>query len=229
MDGIEKITARIREDARKQAAELNAQAEETARTIRGQYGQQAGQERAAILARGEKAAAERLERLNSAAGLERRKLELAAKQQVLGEAFDLAVDKLCKLPQEEYIALLAGLAVQASRTGREELIFSPADRSRLGKQVVTTANEMLVRRAVPELPDGLGESRVGAFLAKVVQNTAAMVTGTGQLTLSQETRPIRGGFVLSDGQVEVNCAFETLVRMQRETLEKEVADLLFAQ
>jgi V/A-type H+-transporting ATPase subunit E len=49
------------------------------------------------------------------------------------------------------------------------------------------------------------------------------------LTLSEETRPIRGGFILSDGDVEVNCAFDVLVRMERERLEKDVADLLFAQ
>lgn len=30
-----------------------------------------------------------------------------------------------------------------------------------------------------------------------------------------------------DGDIEVNCAFETLVRLQREKLEKEVAGVLF--
>jgi V/A-type H+-transporting ATPase subunit E len=30
-----------------------------------------------------------------------------------------------------------------------------------------------------------------------------------------------------DGDVEINCAFETLVRLQREKLEKEVAKVLF--
>ena len=71
------------------------------------------------------------------------------------------------------------------------------------------------------------ESKVGAFLGKVVNTTAAMVTGTGLLTLSEETRPIKGGFIMVDGDIEVNCAFETLVRLQREKLEKEVAGVLF--
>jgi len=30
-----------------------------------------------------------------------------------------------------------------------------------------------------------------------------------------------------DGDVEVNCAFETLVRVQREKLERDVAAILF--
>jgi V/A-type H+-transporting ATPase subunit E len=30
-----------------------------------------------------------------------------------------------------------------------------------------------------------------------------------------------------DGDVEINCTFETLVRLQRETLERDVAKVLF--
>ena len=228
MDGIEKITRRILEDVERETAQTAAQAQEKAGQITAQYAQQARQEAQTILARGEKAAAERLERLESAAGLERRKLELSAKQQVMQQAFDRALDDLCGLPEAQYIELLAALAVKAARSGREQLIFSPQDRVRVGKQVVMAANELLVKDAVPALPDSLGESKVGAFLGKVVHSTAAIVTGTGQLTLSEQTRPIRGGFVMSDGDVEVNCAFETLVRMQREKLEKQVADILFA-
>lgn len=227
MDGIEKITARINEDADREIAGITAQAQEKAQAVRAQYEAQAEQEKRAILDRGRRAADERLERLKSAAGLERRKLELATKQQVLGEAFDLALEKLCALPDEQYIQLLSDLAVRAAQTGREQLIFSPKDRARIGKQVVLSANDKLVRRVAPELPEELAGSRVGAFLDKVVHNTTAIVTGTGMLTLSEETRPIRGGFIMSDGDVEVNCAFEVLVRIQRESLEKEVAGVLF--
>ena len=38
---------------------------------------------------------------------------------------------------------------------------------------------------------------------------------------------MQGGFILSDGVVEVNCTFETLVRLQRNTLSTQVADVLF--
>lgn len=227
MDGIERITARIQEDMARDVADITAQAREKAAAIQAQYAAQAQQEAQAILARGREAADERLERLQSAAGLERRKLELATKQEVLGEAFQLALDKLCALPEADYIALLASLAVRAAQSGREQLIFSRKDRARVGKQVVIAANEMLVRQVAPELPESLADSRVGALLGKVVHNTTAIVTGTGMLTLSEQTRPMRGGFILSDGDVEVNCTFETLVRMQREKLEKEVAGILF--
>lgn len=228
MDGIEKITARILDDARQEAERIGAQARQTADETAKRYAQQAEQESDAILKRGAKDAAERLERLESAAGMERRKMLLAAKQQVLAEAFEKALDNLCALPEQEYIDLLAVLAVRAARSGKEQLIFSANDRARVGKQVVMAANERLAKEVAPALPESLGETKVGAFLDKVVRNTAAKVAGVGLLTLSEQTRDIRGGFIMSDGDVEVNCAFETLVRMQRETLEKEVADILFA-
>ena len=228
MDAMEKIAARIRADAQAEIDELNEQTRQSVQEIFRKYEAQGTQESEAILTRGRAAADERLERLSGAVELEQRKLELAAKQQLLDEAFALALDKLCTMPEKECIDWLADMAVRASETGREELIFSPQDRERMGKQVVAAANAKLVDKAAPELPGSLSESKVGALLDKVVKNTAAMVTGAGQLTLSEQTRPIRGGFILSDGQVEVNCAFETLVRMQREQMERQVAELLFA-
>ena len=49
----------------------------------------------------------------------------------------------------------------------------------------------------------------------------------GHLTLSAQTRPIQGGFILSDGEVEVNGTFDTLVRLQRRELDGPVGKVLF--
>ena len=227
MDGIEKITARIQSDAAAELQQLRQQTDEQVKTIETQAQLQAEKERDEILARGRKAADERLERLKSAAQMERRKLELAAKQEVVSEAFEKTLEKLCNLPAEDYIKLLTALILKAVSTGREQVIFSQRDRNRIGKQVVVAANEALVKNVVPELPEALSNSKVGSFLGKVVNSTAAQITGTGLLSLSEETRPIQGGFILVDGPVETNCSFETLIRLKREGLEKETAQLLF--
>lgn len=227
MEGIEKITAKIVQDAQAEIARMNQETDEKVRSIAEAAQAQADKETADTLARGQRAAQERLERLKSAAKMEQRKLELAARQEMLAQAFDLALEKLCSLPEEEYVQLLTCLVLEASTTGKEQLVFSPQDRARVGKQVVVAANEAMVKQVAPELPDAITDTKVGAFLGKVVNSTTAMVTGTGMLTLSEETRPMKGGFVLVDGDVEVNCAFETLVRLQREKLEKEVDQVLF--
>lgn len=195
MDGIEKIIDRISGDAQREVDDVLAKARAEADKILSQYQAQAQAEADDILTRGEKAAVERGERLASVAQLECRKEVLRAKQEVIEEAFQLAMDKLTQLPQEAYVSLLADLAVEASSKGNEKLIFSVADRARVGKAVVVAANEKL------------GDK--------------------GQLTLAQETRPMQGGFILSDGAVEVNCTFETLVRLQRGTLSTQVAGVLF--
>lgn len=227
MEGIEKITARIAQDAQAEITALNAETDEKVQAVRTNAAHQAQQEANEIVEKGRMAASERLERLSSAARMERRKLELASKQEVLGEAFDLALEKLCALPEQEYVALLTRLALEASSSGRERLIFSPKDRNKVGKQVVMAANEALVKERAPSLPEEVARSKVGAIVDKLVHNTTAAVTGAGMLTLSEETRDIRGGFIMVDGDVEINCAFETLVRLQREKLEKKVADVLF--
>ncbi len=226
MEGIEKITAKIAQDAQAEISRLMAEADEKVGAIQAEARAQAQREAAEIEARGRSAADERLERLSSASQMERRKLELAAKQEVLGEAFALALEKLCTLPEKEYISLLAKLALEASSSGKEQLIFSKKDRAAVGKQVVMAANDALVKERAPSLPEEVAKSKVGAFVDKLVHNTTAVVTGTG-LTLSEETRDIKGGFIMVDGDVEINCAFETLVRLQREQMEKKVADALF--
>ena len=227
MNGIEKITQRMEDDAQREINEVltaaRAQADEITRRSR----EQADRESAAIVARGESAAAEREKRLESMAEMESRKLVLAAKQEVLDEAFTMALEKLCTLPDEEYIELLAALAVKAARTGREKVIFSQKDRNRVGKAVVTRANDALARKVAPKLPGDLTDTRAGAILDKVVTGASAILAGTGMLTLAEETRPIKGGIVLSDGDVETNCTFETLVRLQRENISGEVAKVLF--
>ena len=48
-----------------------------------------------------------------------------------------------------------------------------------------------------------------------------------RLTLSEETRPIVGGLILSQGRIEVNCALDTLADLHRSELAGEAARLLF--
>lgn len=227
MNGIEKITGQIGADAQKEIDALLQQAREQAAEITSRYEAQARAQAEAILSRGERDAAARKERLVDAARLEGRKALLQAKQDMVGRAFDLALEKLSSLPEEEYVALLARLAVSAARTGREQVIFSQRDRSRYGKQVVTRANELLAREVAPRLPEELTSSRAGAVLDKVVARSTAVLAGTGMLTLAEETRPMAGGLVLRDDRVETNCSFEALIYLQRDALSAQVAKVLF--
>ena len=199
MNGIEKITQRIAADADRENSAILAAARQEASEITARYQAQADAQSAEALEKGRQRADERRSRLISAAEMEGRQALLAVKQEMLDKAFDLALDRLCALPEQDYIDLLAQLTAQASVTGKEQLILSRTDRSRYGVKVATRANELLAK-----------EGRCA------------------QLRLSSEARDFRGGLVLSDGDVEVNCAFETLVRLARSTVSGEVAALLFS-
>ena len=195
MNGIEKIIDRISGDAQAEIDAVLAQARDEAAQITAKYEAQAKAEADEIVKRGSAAAAEREERLVSMAQMEGRKAELCAKQEVIEEAFELALKKLLALPEDKYVELLAGLAAKASATGKETLIFSAADRDRVGKKVVDAANAKLAN---------------------------------GALTLGESVRNLNGGFILSDGAVEVNCSFDTLVRLQKAEITGEVSRALFA-
>ena len=194
MNGIEKITQRIASDAQAEVDRILGDAREEAARISANYRAQADAEAQELADKNERAAAEQEERLISAAQMKASRLQLAAKQEMVEKAYIQALDKLCAMPEEQYVAVLAGLLVKASSNGKEEAVFSKEDRERVGKAAVAKANELSGK----------------------------------QLRLSEETQPIRGGFILKDKNVEVNCTFETLVRLQKAETAGAVVKKLFA-
>ena len=172
MNGIEKITARIAEDGKAENDALLAQARAQAAEVTAKYQAEAKAEADEILSQGRRNAEERARRLDSTAHMECRKAVLAAKQDVIEEAFQAAHKKLLDLPREEYVAFLADLAVKASVTGKEKLIFSAPDRAQVGKAVVMAANEKLAGTVAPKLPDA-SSSKTKAMLNKVITGASA--------------------------------------------------------
>ena len=195
MNGIEKITGRIAADTQAEIDRVLAGAQTEAEKITAKYRAQEDREAADAKAKNEKAAAEREERLVSVAQMEARKDLLTARQAQVETAFNQALEKLCAMPEERYIAVAADLLAQAATEGRGEVVFSPADREKVGQAAVDAANRKL----------------------------------NGKLTLSGQTRALKGGFILVDGSVEVNCTFDTLVRLQRGEMAGEVARVLFPE
>ena len=182
MNGIDTIIQRLNTDAKAETDALLEKARQEAAAVAARYQAQADKEAADLAARNERLAAEREERLISAAQMEARKTVLAAKQAVMEETYAKALEKM-----------LTELLLQAAPHGMGEILFSAQDRETVGQAAVDAAN---------------GKSG-------------------GKLTLSGETAPIQGGFILKDGNVEVNCAFDTLVRLQKAETAGQVAQRLF--
>ena len=111
MNGIDKITQRIGADTQAEIDRILADAAAQAEAAADKFRTQAETEDRDLLAKSERAAAEREERLVSAAQMEARKTLLAAKQEMVERAYQRALEKLRSLPQEQYVELLAALLI----------------------------------------------------------------------------------------------------------------------
>ena len=194
MNGIETIIQRLNTDAKAETDALLDKARQEAAAVAARYQAQADKEVADLAARNQRTAAEREERLVSAAQMEARKTILAAKQAVMEEVYAKALEKLRSLPQDRAVEVLASLLNEAAPQGKGEVLFSAQDRETVGRAAVDAAN---------------------------AQNG-------GQLTLSGETANIPGGFILRNGSIEVNCAYDTLIRLQKTETAGQVARQLFS-
>ena len=139
MNGLDKIIARMESDIRAECDALAANAAENAAAIRRDYQAQADAAARDSAQRAQTQAAEHLEHLNGSSQLACLQRVLAAKQQLIDEAFARTAQALAALPQADYIDLLAALAAE-NGSGDEELLLSARDREAVGAAVVDAAN-----------------------------------------------------------------------------------------
>ena len=198
MTGIEKITGRIEADARAEAAAITAYANARCAEIRAEYEKKAQDEYWTRVRAGVKECEDRVQRMGRMAEMEARKSTLTLKQTMVSEAFERAVEMICTMPKETYVAAMSKLAAKASVTGNEAVVFNGKDQQGCGGEIVAAANAILAQSG-----------------------------GAANLTVSGETRDICAGFVLKEGDVEINCAVEILAELCRNDLAAQVAEVMF--
>lgn len=139
MKGLDKIIGRIRADAMAEIDAIRAEGDAKAAEVTAAYKAKAEELLAAEAEKSRLAAETLLERGVRGDAMDKNKAILAAKQECIDEAFELAAKKLRELPREEYIAVLAAMAASAG-TGDEEIVLSAADAAEIGTQVAEKAN-----------------------------------------------------------------------------------------
>lgn len=199
MNGIEKITARLTADAQAEIDALNAETEAVCAAITAEYEAKAQEAYNKRMARGTADCASRAERMSATADMEIRKSTLAFKQEMVSEAFEKALSAIVDMPKAEYAAFLASLTAKASVYGTEELVLNARDRKTVGAETLKKANALMGERGV-----------------------------RGGLTLAEDTADIRGGLIVRQGSIEINCSAETLVSLYRSELASQVAHILFS-
>lgn len=197
MKGIDKISARIEADARHEVEAIEAEARRICGEIEAEYIAKATEIYEKRIAAGKAECAIRSERLSAVADMEARKSILVFKQAMVSEAFDKAIEAIINMPEKDYVEFLAHQAAAASSDGREKLIFSQRDLG-LAETVAKRANALLQENG-----------------------------RKAELSVSAETAEIPGGIILRRGDIEVNCAVDTLVQHSRKSMAAQVAGILF--
>ena len=195
---LEKIINQIQDGTKEKTEQILKEAKEKAEQIKKDSIEEAKQKKATILEQARKDAQEREKRMLQMAHLSGRKSILAEKQNTLQTFFSDVMDRLAGMNPEKYRDMLKRMILKAVKSGNEEIIFSSKDRKVLDKVWLDGVNMALTSER--NLP--------------------------GQLKLAQETRDIIGGFILRDGQVEINSSFEAILKYNQNRLETEVADFL---
>ena len=166
MKGTEKIIAHIQSDAQAQCDAILAAAQEQCDAIGKDFAAQAAEAYAERIRAGVKSCADEGDSVARLGRMEAKKELLALKQGMISRSFDEAAKKLVSLPEEQYVALLAKLAANASVTGGEEIVLNAADRARVGEAVVKAANEKLGEKGKLRLSESTGEFDGGLILRR---------------------------------------------------------------
>ena len=113
MNGIEKIIEHIRLQSEEQCRDITRKAFDECQRIKAEYAQAEQDEYWNRIDAGTKETEHRMERLKRLAEMESNKQILATQQEMIAEAFDLAVKKLAQLPKNQYSELLKRLDMKA--------------------------------------------------------------------------------------------------------------------
>ncbi|MDW7739198.1 MAG: V-type ATP synthase subunit E family protein [Bacillota bacterium] len=197
-EGAERIIQRILDDAGKKSDAIQKEAADKTERLVAEAEQKAKRKKQQILEQAGKVAEEHKRRIIGVAQLEARKELLSAKQDLIGDAFSMALNQLIELDEEQYLAVIQKMLLAYIEKGNETVYCSARDLQ-----------------------------RIPAGFWKEVKDILKKSGKKGELLIADEPRDIKGGFILKDEKVEINCSFEALLEMKRDELEPAVAAVLF--
>jgi len=196
---LEKIIERIERDAQNEVDRIKGRASIAADEIIKKAQAEAEKLKAQALEDARNEAEQRRQRIISTARLDLRKALLAEKQKAIDAAFHQAIESLINMEAAEYRRVIKDMILPNVQTGDEEIILSDQDKARLGEDLLEEINHQLAESGK-----------------------------RGNLTISQDTYNMLGGFVLRRGKIELNSSFESLFKSSRGDLESEVSKILFS-
>ncbi len=198
MSNLDNLTSKIIKDAEVKKTEILNEANTKADTIIKNKIEEAKIKASSIL---EKASIESKtirNRIISKNDLEIRNKKLEAKQKVISSVFDIAKNNLENMNFEDFTKFFKSSIYNLDLNGDEEIILSDSDEAKLPKDILQEINS--------------------EFKTK---------NKLGNLTYSNKSNKVHGGFIISKNGIEINYSFEELVDSLKYELEFEIGKILF--
>jgi V/A-type H+-transporting ATPase subunit E len=134
LEGLDAIIKRIMADAREEASDLARESEKAKNELLQQNQEACSQIMSTARDAGAVQAATIINRAESMAGLDRRKAILTARQALIEQVLDQAMERLCRMPEADKLALYRQLIRQARLT-EGTLVLCAADQT-IGPQLI---------------------------------------------------------------------------------------------
>ncbi len=149
MTGLEKIIEQIQQEAKSASDQELARAREEAQRILDEGTEEREAYKASFLAQTKSQVELSLGRGEAAAALQRKKILLKEKQQIISQIIEQAKESILNLPEKEYFELLIKMLNRYAKDGNCSILFSARDKDRLPQDFL---NE-LEKRSIVILED----------------------------------------------------------------------------
>lgn len=199
MTGLDQILKEIEVQAQAKADTVIAQANRNAEEILNKADLEAAKICSQIADKSAADVKSAVNRFESAAALQEKKIYLEAKQEIIINIIKKAKMSLVNLSDKEYTEMILQMIKKYAHKAHGEIIFSETDKNRLVKDF----NQLLT-------------------------DTLSDIPGA-QLSLSDKNANIEGGFILEYGDIEENCSFDAIFSAAQDDLIDKVNCMLFEQ
>ena len=172
---IESITEKIRSEAQSYSDDRKAQAEATKKSMLNKAYQQAEELKAGLMADAKRDSKILKERRLSVAELDCRKLQLSAKQEVINESYEAALEKFVNLPEDVYMNFLK-VQLEEYRTEGGEVLLNSHDQEKYGNELQKffEGSRLVLSDEVAEISGGCilrrGKISYNASIEKLLDN-----------------------------------------------------------
>jgi V/A-type H+-transporting ATPase subunit E len=222
MTGLSKITDKILDEARRDAAQKLAEADAECKRISEEYAEKAKNITESANAAAKSEAAEIALRTRAAEKTVRKNIMLGLQAEMIDRAFEIAQKEISDIEGEARLELLTGLLCAALWSEHE----AQKNRAELyGEQENEDAVQVYEVLLQKRDHDKLGQALISNFKRKIVGKDMGDIPD--RVVLSSDVVDIDGGLVLRCGSVEINNSIEAIFSYLRPKLEAEVAKILF--